>query len=91
MSKLCNQSFFCNKPLYRFIEQRNRGIPNQMALENCPIRPYTNEVPQSNNLIDDYISQGGDINAEMGDLYPFESTDLNIQFMTTLNLIIKLF
>lgn len=67
----------------------NRGISVIMARENCTIAPYPNEVPESNALIDDYRINGGDINSEMGDLYPFDTHELNTELMTRLSHLIR--
>ena len=53
------------------------------------ISPYASEIPESNDLITSYNSLGGDINADMDDLYPFESNDLNIELMNRLSLLIS--
>ena len=57
----------------------NRGIPIQRALDNNVLTPLDpGRGPDTNVLLADYRSNGGRINENMSDLFPFDENRLNI-------------
>ena len=61
----------------------NRGIPIQRAQDNNCLTPLDpTRVPSTDSLLNDYRSNGGRINENMSDLFPFDEERLNLQLMT---------
>jgi hypothetical protein len=68
------------------IPGRNRGIPYQRALENTRISPIdASIIPNTDNLIMEYRSNGGSINTNMSDLYPVIDMALSNRILSHLD------
>ena len=64
----------------------NRGIPIQRALDNNRLTPLDpSRIPSTDSILTDYRSNGGRINENMSDLYPFDEERLNLELMTQFN------
>ena len=64
----------------------NRGIPIQRALDNNVLTPLDPVIiPDTETLLVDYRSNGGWINENMSDLFPFDDNSLNSRMMTVIH------